>query len=269
MDQPQHSDDKTKNQGSGSPEEDSISPSSKGTKDAEEQPKNTQENTRKTKDQDNPPKPPGWWRRKWHFVIEPKNSNALVAIFSALLFVATVVYAVFAGLQWNVILKTMRIDQRPWMTPKAASLLQFKVGQRIGWDIYMQNIGKTAAFNVHGDFRMKIVREDQEFAFDYPEPHPTIDTPVIWQNESTPAQTLLILTSPAQPTVLTPALSQQFLDREMEIVSYGQISYEDMWGLKHLTTFCKSERSPDPSGIIYMSSIGKKCTVYTSVDGNY
>ncbi len=43
-----------------------------------------------------------WWKRKWEFIIEPKHSNAVVAIFSVLLFIATASYTVFAALQWSV-----------------------------------------------------------------------------------------------------------------------------------------------------------------------
>jgi hypothetical protein len=42
----------------------------------------------------------GWWKRKWEFVIVPEHSNAVVAIFSTLLFAATTLYTVFAALQW-------------------------------------------------------------------------------------------------------------------------------------------------------------------------
>src|SRR4029077_20175908 len=84
--------------------------------------KKTEKNTdyaSDTNDKHNPSEETmGWWRRKWEFVIIPKHSNAVVAIFSALLFLATVFYTVFAALQWTTMkrqLTQMQDANRPYI----------------------------------------------------------------------------------------------------------------------------------------------------------
>ena len=60
----------------------------------------------------------GWWKRTWHFIIVPQHSNALVAVFSALLFISTAVYAIFAALQWSEMQKATHASQRSALAAK-------------------------------------------------------------------------------------------------------------------------------------------------------
>ena len=53
----------------------------------------------------------GWLKRKWGFVTIPEHSNAIIAIFSALLFVATTLYTVFAALQWSRMGESNKINR--------------------------------------------------------------------------------------------------------------------------------------------------------------
>lgn len=50
-------------------------------------------------------------KKSWEFLIEAKHSNALVAIFSFLLFLATSLYTVFAALQWSQMKKATQVTQ--------------------------------------------------------------------------------------------------------------------------------------------------------------
>ncbi len=53
----------------------------------------------------------GWWKTKWESVGVSQNSNAVVAIFSGLLFVTTVFYTFIACGQLNM----MKLSERPWV----------------------------------------------------------------------------------------------------------------------------------------------------------
>jgi hypothetical protein len=70
--------------------------------------------------------------RWWDFITEPKHANAIMAIFTMLIFVTGALYTVFAGLQWCANQKaadaaasaaktakdTLVLDQRPWVDGK-------------------------------------------------------------------------------------------------------------------------------------------------------
>src|SRR5438874_516485 len=68
----------------------------------------------------------GWWKRKWQFIIVPQHSNALVAVFSALLFLATVVYTVFAAFQWSEMKNATQASQRAAIAAKDSADLARK-----------------------------------------------------------------------------------------------------------------------------------------------
>src|SRR5947208_15568848 len=59
----------------------------------------------------------GWWQRTWHFIIVRQHSNALVAGFSALLFISTAVYPIFAALQWPEMQKATHASQLSALPP--------------------------------------------------------------------------------------------------------------------------------------------------------
>jgi len=209
----------------------------------------------------------GFLTRRWQWVKDPNHASAVVAIFTFIIALTGIIYAVFAGLQWHATVQVMRLDQRPWIVPKSGGQLQLQIGQPIARPLYVQNTGKTAAFI----FRMEIVKEGDEPAFDLSPPHISkINTPVEWQGESTPSLNLLILEAPTKPVLSTQDLSDRFTRRTIMFLTYGRITYDDMWGIHHLTTACQSFKAPDPSGVIYTGSKAEvKCTAYTSVDTNY
>lgn len=117
---------------------------------------------------------------------------------------------------------------------------------------------------------MEVVKEGEMPTFDLTRADVAdVNSPVLWQNEATPFENLLIAQSPTQALIFDPYLSHQYFDRKVEFVAFGRITYDEMWGIGHMTTFCKSVRAEDPSGIIFTSAVGQRCTAYTSVDKNY
>jgi len=68
--------------------------------------------------------------RFWQFIIDQKHSNAIVAIFTVLIFVTGLLYTIFAALQWSAIRETNGIARdtfnaanRPYVGPNAVQVV--------------------------------------------------------------------------------------------------------------------------------------------------
>jgi hypothetical protein len=204
-----------------------------------------------------------------NFKTESKTAKFWLELFAL---IGLGAYTGVALLQWHATTQTMRLDQRPWVAPKGGQL-QLQIGQAIARPIFLQNTGKTAALHVQGIFRMEVVKEGDEPTFDYSPPHASkMSTPVLWQGEAAPIPpvTLLILKAPTEPLLFSRELNERYNNRTIMFIEYGRVTYDDIWGIHHLTTACQSQIAPDPSGVIYMLSKAElQCTEYTSVDTNY
>jgi hypothetical protein len=55
--------------------------------------------------------------RIWNFVKQPQNTNAVMAIFTVLIFLASAAYTVVALKQWSVMHDTLALE-RPWISEK-------------------------------------------------------------------------------------------------------------------------------------------------------
>jgi hypothetical protein len=57
------------------------------------------------------PTPPEVIRMTWDFIRKPENANAIVAVFTALIFLTGLIYTIFAGLQWRAIRESNEINR--------------------------------------------------------------------------------------------------------------------------------------------------------------
>lgn len=91
-------------------------------------------------------------RKLWAFLIEPRHSNAVVAIFTILLFATTFSYTIFAALQWTAMRETlseMKRADRPWIAiePKITGPLicDSEEGCQITLGFVLNNFGHSPA----------------------------------------------------------------------------------------------------------------------------
>jgi hypothetical protein len=114
--------------------------------------------------------------RLWRFIVEPKHSNALVAIFTILIFVTGAFYAVFAALQWGTMkgqLEQMVSSTRPWVGVEPGAGLQVS---QITFDeqgnakatiaVSAKNYGNSPARNVMAIATLVILQDERPVIHD-------------------------------------------------------------------------------------------------------
>jgi hypothetical protein len=196
----------------------------------------------------------GWWKRKWHFIIVPQHSNALVAAFSALLFIAMVVYTIFAALQWSAMKKATQAAQRSAIAAKDSADLARKQMEGIVAAIVDIPRGVSIDFPVppFGEARANLINSGHVLAHDV---HFTLSITIQRTSEDSAARGRTILskaeTVPAiPPTAATTRpdfvypfeLSQseflQVMDTESYIIAEGLLDYENGFDSRIKQPFC-------------------------------
>lgn len=196
----------------------------------------------------------GWWKRKWHFIIVPQHANALVAVFSALLFIATVVYGIFAALQWSAMKKATQASERSAIAAKDSADLARKQMEGIVAAIIDIPRGVSIDFPVppFGEARANLVNSGHVLAHDI---HFTLSVTIQRTGEDSAARGRTILsraeTVPAiPPTTVTIRpdfiypfeLSQseflQVMDTDSYIIAEGLLDYENGFDSRIRQPFC-------------------------------
>lgn len=93
----------------------------------------------------------------WTFIIEPKHSNALVSIFTVLIFFAGVFYTIFAALQWCTMRESNRINREALVSVQRAWVIPFEVSPealpsdptKTIFKVVFRNTGHTPAPRTH------------------------------------------------------------------------------------------------------------------------
>jgi hypothetical protein len=218
---------------------------------------------------------PSWWKRLWTFVIIPQHSNAVVAVFSGLLFLATLVYTVFAGLQWDITKRALQADQRAWLLP---NLISFNIEPQKPpvAEFIIQNTGKTPALNLNVVFRMELLDPQAAPRFDYSPPLITGGGgPVLFPNAPYAHFGVALLhqiegANSVEPMPLTEPLLSKWNNRELMFVVYGRLEYRDNYGTDHWAKFC-FHRVNLPNNAFSGSTAPlamRECSDYNDVDRN-
>ena len=196
----------------------------------------------------------GWWGRKWHFIIVPQHSNALVAVFSALLFIATVVYAIFAAFQWSEMKKATQASQSSEIAAKDSRDLARKQMEGVIAAVVEIPRGVTIDFPVppFGEARANLINSGHVLAHDI---HLTLSVTIQRTSEDSAARGRTILSkaetvAAIPPTAVTSrpdfiypfALSQseflQVMDTESYIIAEGLLDYENGFASRIKQPFC-------------------------------
>lgn len=144
---------------------------------------------------------------------------------------AVIAYAIVSYFQWQAQIQNMRIDQRAWVGVVGVKSFDFKVGPGFSIPFDMTNSGKTPALNVHSEVALKSVEKEKEFVATYDEPRPLKPSFEVVQ----PQMHMILSTLPTDVSDL------QFGDIENFrgiLYGYGKITYNDIFGKEHHTTFC-------------------------------
>lgn len=196
----------------------------------------------------------GWWGRKWNSLIVPQHSNALIAVFSVLLFIGTVVYTVFAALQWSEMKKATEASEHSAMAAKDSADLARKQMEGIVAAAVDIPRGISIDFPVPplGEARADLVNSGHVLAHDV---HLTLSVTIQKSSEGSAARGRTILskaeTVPAIPPAavipkpdfiypfeLSQAEFQQVMDTESYIIAEGLLDYENGFDTRVKQPFC-------------------------------
>ena len=175
--------------------------------------------------------------------------------------VVLVVYTTFAGLQWESMHDALLVDQRAWVSVVVPNSFPLE-GSSIPASIQIANTGKTPAKDVEGDIVATVLKKGDEPSFDFStgHPHNKLYAGAIFPNAPINTNiTVVRYASQAPETIVpTPELRQQIANGEFFIILYGKITYVDVFGASHSTTFCTGSGSA-------MGDL-RKCLSYNDVD---
>ena len=215
----------------------------------------------------------GWRAKAWQFVIVPQHSNGIVAIFSGLLFIATTVYAVFAGLQWYITRQAMQKEQRAWVVIKDAGT-ELDIAKTITHKFIVVNNGKTPAKNVQGTFKMEILDRDSEPSFDLSNRDEvgSFSTPLMMPDDPSTLGINPLSQLPGtkllQAQIMTDDLKKKYTDGKIWLALVFSTSYKDAFGTQHWLKICRHIISREP-GTVFSTPAGvNACTNYNKADDN-
>jgi hypothetical protein len=175
-------------------------------------------------------------------------------------------------LQLNVMQKTMRVDERPWMRISLEHTNPISKGLPVSVQIKMTNYGKTPALELEGHFSIDKVRNGEQPSLGYPLAHLFFTTGMIEPNAS-PQDYTIYTTDPnelskPQPLAITPQEFEDFMNSRIFYVAYGNIAYTDFFKVKHWSRFCQFIITPVEPGHDPVAYTAKKCTDYNGIDNN-
>ncbi|PYT78857.1 MAG: hypothetical protein DMG40_18540 [Acidobacteria bacterium] len=195
----------------------------------------------------------GWWKRKWQFIIVPQHSNALVAVFSALLFLATVVYTVFAAFQWSEMKNATQASQRAAIAAKdsadlarkqmeglVAAIVDIPGGVSVDFPVppfgearaNLINSGHVLAHDIHLTLSVTIRKTDEDFA--------AVRRTILSKAETVPTIPPTTSTRPGfiYPFELTQSEFTQVMNTESYIITEGILDYENGFDSRIKLPFC-------------------------------
>lgn len=178
-------------------------------------------------------------------------------------FVVLVATAGFTGMQWREMRRALLVDQRAWVSVVGPPNFPLDSAS-IPASIQITNTGKTPGKQLDADVIATALKKGEEPSFDFGKghPHDRIHAGAIFPNTPFNITVPVVRYGPQakQTIVPTAEFRQELANGESFIIFYGRISYVDIFGTAHWTSFCTW------SG----SAVGnlKKCVSYNDVDTN-
>jgi hypothetical protein len=179
--------------------------------------------------------------------------------------VAGTFYAILAYWQWHTMHRSLLVDQRAWISVVIPSEFQLE-GASIPAPIQLTNTGRTPAKDVEGDIVATVLKKGEEPLFDYSVAHSyeRLHAGAIFPNNPIHTTITVARYGPQipEPIVPTPEFRHEIATGQSFIIFYGKITYADIFGVQHWTTFCTGSGSA-----IQLNDV-KKCVSYNDVDNN-
>lgn len=143
----------------------------------------------------------------------------------------TVPLAVFAGWTlWEIHQSAVR-DQRAWLGVVEVTNFDFKAKPGFSIPFDMMNSGKTPALNVQSEVSLKSLEKEKDFIATYDDPRPLKTSSYVVQ----PQMHIILYTL---PTDISEKQYGDIANRRGILYGYGKITYDDIFGKEHHTTFC-------------------------------
>jgi hypothetical protein len=163
---------------------------------------------------------------------------------------------------------TQRLDERAWVSIAVDPSIPAQNDVQIFWPLHINNVGKTFASHIEGDFFATVLKKGESPQFDYSigHPHRKIYVGGIFPNEALPQTSIRVEKygpHTPEPVLMTQELRQAIASNEQAIVVYGIIQYDDIFGVHHWTQFCNG------TGDALQLDAIKKCINYNNADSNH
>ena len=158
-----------------------------------------------------------------------------------------------------------RIDERAWMAFKfMEGNITFTVDKSFLVPTELVNTGKTPAKNVHGNIVVGVFKKGEALDFTYSPGHANyaVRAGTIFPNGKIVESFEAIQHGQehAEPIVFTTALKDELWNAKSFVVVHGRISYNDIFGKEHWTTYCRY--------VLHPELISEECTRYNDTDDN-
>lgn len=161
--------------------------------------------------------------------------------------------------------RNFRQDERAWIGfSLVPGNLTFTVGKSFLVPTLLINTGKTPAKNVQGNIVVGLFERGQPLDFSYAPGHASyrIAAGAIFPNGSITEsfQAIKHGKDKAEAIILDKRMMEDILHSRSLVVVHGKITYSDVFGIQHWTTYCRVVSNP--------SLIPGDCTRYNETDNN-
>jgi len=191
-------------------------------------------------------------KQAWDFVCEPQHSNAIMAIFTAMIFLSGLAYTVFSALQWratkiaaeaaqnavNGASDTAIRELRAYIGIRQVGLMGLEDSTPFGVGFAFVNYGKTPAskFNLRGVVDVLPYPLPDDFVLPEPPSRPKQDG-VIFPNESNP-MVGWVWELETKRLNLKEKLAMLSRETTQEFYAHGFVDYSDVFEIPRHVEFC-------------------------------
>jgi hypothetical protein len=166
----------------------------------------------------------------------------------------------------SVASKDLVLGQRAWMVTEFTGTHIDNSGYVLQ-DAKIENRGKTPASHVHEEFMIVPVQADTIPQFDFPTWKYSANGPVIFPNSPIPFSFGVGRAAADNPEhgIPTPIDKAKFDRRELLLVVYGRITYDDIFGRHHFAHICAPQWTAYTT-VGYSTAASKACADYNQID---
>jgi hypothetical protein len=160
--------------------------------------------------------------------------------------------------------KTLRMDQRAWMTSKVGQFSEIKENSELPVQMIFTNTGKTPAKHIAISILIQKRKRDEEPSLNFDANTPKEWTGLMFPNVPQPFTFYLMEEgSLTKRVTLSREMRDEIADGRSYLMISGEITYSDMFDVPHWTKFCSFTKLASPN-----TRVVDRCTYYNDVDRN-